>query len=520
MDNPIIKRVLISVTDKTGIVEFTRALAEEFGASIVSTGGTARVLSEAGIAVTPIGDVTKFPEMMDGRVKTLHPLVHGALLARRDNPEHLAQAAEHGISMIDMVVVNLKAFEATVECGADFAGCLDHIDIGGTSLLRSAAKNHEAVTVVTNPATYNDILAEMRAHDGATTLDTRRALALEAFRITGAYDTAIALWLSDQQQGAEAFPKKLDIQLTKKQDLRYGENPHQEAALYLHAKAGEHSLAKAEQLSGKPLSYNNVLDTNACWGIVRELASPAVVILKHQNPCGSAEAATVAEAFSLALACDPKSALGGVIGANSTVTAEMVQHINDEKLFVEAIVAPEYEPAALELLAEKPNVRVLATHGIDRPGNQPEYRSVDGGVLVQDPDTRREDPSAFTVPTKRTPTSEEMADLLFAWKVVKGARSNAVLVAKDRVGYGLGPGQPNRVDSCEIACMRAGDASKGAVAASDAFFAFRDNIIVLARHGITAVIQPGGSIRDDETIAACDEFGIAMVFTGCRHFRY
>ena len=520
MENPKVRRVLVSVTDKTGIVEFARALAEEFGAQVISTGGTARVLAEAGVPVTPIDDVTRFPEMMDGRVKTLHPLVHGGLLAKRGDEGHMAQAGAHGIEMIDMVVVNLYAFESTVASGADFATCIDNIDIGGPSLLRSAAKNHESVAVVTSPSTYDDILGEMRSNDGATTFETRRALALEAFRITGAYDTAISLWLCGQLEGVEEFPQKMDIQLVKKQDLRYGENPHQAAALYRRPTASEHALVNAEQLNGKPLSYNNLLDADACWGIVRELAEPAVVILKHQNPCGSAEAATVEQAFDLAYACDPKSAIGGVIAANSTVTAELVNRIDDGKLFVEVLVAPEFEPEALELLAGKPNLRVLATHGVNAPGAELEYRTVEGGVLVQDADTAAEEPSAFTVPTKRKPAEWEMDDLLFAWKVVKGVKSNAVLVAKNHVGIGMGAGQPNRIDSCEIACKRAGEACKGAVAASDAFFPFRDNIDVLARHGITAIIQPGGSIRDEECIAACDEQGIAMVFTGYRHFRH
>ena len=520
MADPKVKRVLMSVTDKTGIVDFARALTGEFGAQIISTGGTARVLAEAGIPVTPIDDVTHFPEMMDGRVKTLHPLVHGGLLAKRDNPDHMAQAREHGIEMIDMVVVNLYAFEKTVESGADFQTCIENIDIGGPSMLRSAAKNFESVAVVTEPATYDDILAEMRSHGGATTRDTRAALALQVFRTTGAYDSAIAAWLAGQLEGADRFPEKLTLQLVKQQELRYGENPHQSAAFYRRSTATPHSLVNAEQLNGKPLSYNNLLDTDACWAIVREFDKPGVVILKHQNPCGSAEGADIAEAFERAFACDTKSAFGGIIAANRTVTEAMVNAINDHKLFVEVLIAPDFEPAALELLQQKPNLRVLATGGIDAPGAEPEFRTVDGGVLVQDVDTVSEDPAAFTVPTERKPTEAEMDDLLFAWKVVKGVKSNAILVAKDHAGIGMGPGQPNRVDSCEIACKRAGDACKGAVAASDAFFPFRDNIDTLASYGITAIIQPGGSIRDEESIQACNEHGIAMVFTGHRHFRH
>lgn len=499
---------------------------QEFGAQIISTGGTARVIAEAGIPVTPIDEVTHFPEMMDGRVKTLHPLVHGGLLAKRDDPDHMQQAAEHGIEMIDMVVVNLYAFEKTVENGADFGTCIENIDIGGPSMLRSAAKNFESVAVVIDPLTYDAILDEMREHDGATTRTTRAALALDVFRTTGAYDTAIATWMAAQleeaqeHEGTQRFPDTMDIHLIREQELRYGENPHQQAAFYRRSQATPHSLVNAEQLNGKPLSYNNLLDTDACWSIVREFDQPGVVILKHQNPCGSAEANTIAEAYDRAYACDPKSAFGGIIAANRTVTVEMVQHINDDFLFVEVLVAPDFEPEALEMLQKKANLRVLKTGGIDDPSADYEIRSVDGGLLIQEIDIVAEDPETFTIPTKRKPTPKEMDDLLFAWKVVKGVKSNAILVAKDHAGIGMGPGQPNRVDSAEIACKRAGDQCRGAVAASDAFFPFRDNVDTLAFYGITAIIQPGGSVRDEECIEACDEHDIAMIFTGHRHFRH
>ena len=523
MENPKVKRVLMSVTDKTGIVEFARSLTEEFGAQIISTGGTARTIAQAGIAVTPIEEVTKFPEMMDGRVKTLHPLVHGGLLAKRDNESHMAEAAEHGIEMIDMVVVNLYAFEKTVESGADFGTCIENIDIGGPSMLRSAAKNFASVAVVTDPASYDSILEEMRANDGCTTYETRQKLALNVFKTTHEYDGAISAWMEKQLAGDEAqdeFPDKPTIELVKQQSLRYGENPHQAAAFYRRKSATEHSLVNAVQLNGKPLSYNNLLDTDACWAIVREFEEPAVIILKHQNPCGSANGKTIAEAFDRAYACDPKSAFGGIIAANKTVTAEMVKHIQANGLFVEVIIAPDFEDEALELLKQKENLRVLATGGIDALGEEQEMRTVDGGMLVQQVDAASEDPATFTVPTERKPTPEELDDLLFAWKVVKGVKSNAILVAKNHAGIGMGPGQPNRVDSGEIACKRAGEACKGAVAASDAFFPFRDNVDTLASYGITAIIQPGGSVRDDECIQACNEHGIAMVFTGYRHFRH
>ncbi len=560
MADPKVKRVLMSVTDKTGVVEFARALHDEFGAEIISTGGTARVIAEAGVPVTPIDAVTNFPEMMDGRVKTLHPKVHGGLLAKRDNAQHMAEAAEHGIEMIDMVVVNLYAFEKTVESGADFGTCIENIDIGGPSMLRSAAKNFASVAVVTDPETYDGILAEMRANDGATTLETRQVLAYEVFETTNEYDGAIADYLFNQlepehlnryralcgmpeehvhgegcdcgcESGEEGeggeFPPECALYMEKQQDLRYGENPHQQAVFYRVPEfASEHSLVNAEQLNGKELSYNNILDTDACWSLVREFDEPAVVILKHQNPCGSATAATIAQAFDKAFACDPKSAYGGIIAANKTVTKDMVDRINNYKLFVEVLIAPDFEPEALELLQQKKNLRVLATGGVSAPGAV-EVRSVDGGVLVQDVDRASEDPATFTVPTDRKPTDAEMNELLFAWKVCKGVKSNAILVSRDHAGIGMGPGQPNRVDSALLACKRAHEAcermgvpAEGLVCASDAFFPFRDNVDTLAEWGVTAIIQPGGSIRDEESIQACNEHGIAMVFTGHRHFRH
>lgn len=527
--NPQIKRVLMSVTDKTGIVDFARALVDEFGVQIISTGGTARTIAQAGVPVTPIEEVTQFPEMMDGRVKTLHPKVHGALLAKRDNPQHMAEAAEHGIEMIDMVVVNLYAFEKTVASGADFATCIENIDIGGPSMLRSAAKNFASVTVVTKPASYDAILAEMRENDGATTYETRRKLALDVFRTTNAYDGAIAAWMESTlaADGVETdAADEVVVAVRKQQDLRYGENPHQNAAFYRFADASPHSLANAEQLNGKPLSYNNLLDTDACWALVREFDDPAVIILKHQNPCGSATAENVVEAYDRAYACDPKSAYGGIIAANREIPASFVDHINENKQFVEVIIAPGFTDEALELLRKKKNLRVLRTGGADSPTGK-EYRSIDGGLLIQDVDRADEDPAEFTVPTKRKPTPKEMDDLLFAWKVVKGVKSNAILVAKDRAGIGMGPGQPNRVDSAVLACDRAhevcdrlGIAPTELVAASDAFLPFRDNIDMMHERGIVAVIQPGGSIRDQDCIDACDELGMAMVFTGHRHFRH
>ena len=521
MSNPQVKRVLMSVTDKTGIVDFARALVDEFGAEIISTGGTARAIAEAGVPVTPIDDVTQFPEMMDGRVKTLHPKVHGGLLAKRDNADHMAQAAEHGIEMIDMVVVNLYAFEKTVASGADFGTCIENIDIGGPSMLRSAAKNFESVAVVTEPASYDAILGEMRANDGAPTRDPRAKLALKVFQTTAAYDGAIAAWMGAQLDDAQ-FPAELAVRLTKRQDLRYGENPHQSAAFYARDdyRGAEHSLAHATQHQGKELSYNNYLDLDAAWSAVREYEGPACVIVKHLTPCGVCEDADVTIAYQRAHECDPVSAYGGVMAFNRPVTSDTVVAIFENKQFVEAIIAPEFSGDALEMYKAKKNARLLSTGGVNPAGGEVEFRSVEGGLLCQDSDSVAEDVAAFTCPTKRKPTDEEMAELVFAWKACKSVKSNAILIAKDHASVGAGGGQPNRVNSARIAVEQAGEKARSAVAASDAFFPFRDGFDVLAQAGVTAVIQPGGSIRDEEVIAAADEQGVAMVFTGHRHFRH
>ena len=528
-----IARALISVTDKTGVVDFARTLVDDFGVEIISTGGTARAIEDAGIPVTPIEEFTGYPEMMDGRVKTLHPKVHGALLARRDSEQHMQEAAQHGIKLIDLVVVNLYEFEKTVaNPEVTFADAIEHIDIGGPSMLRSAAKNATSVTVISDPADYDAVLAEMHETGGCTTLSTRRRLQVKVYQTTAAYDTAISRWLAAQASDVADTSAKLEISLEKVDDLRYGENPQQKATVYRFAEGCENTassqfpLVGSEQIQGKPLSYNNYLDADAAWNLVREFDEPACVILKHQNPCGSAVAEDITAAYDRAFACDPKSAFGGIIAANVEVSQEMVEHINENKQFIEVVIAPSYEQGALELLQQKKNVRVLRTGGVDAPAAI-EFRSVDGGMLAQCVDRVNEKPEDFTVPTKRKPTDEEMHELLFAWRVCKGVKSNAILVSKDHAGIGMGPGQPNRVDSAELACKRAHEAcermgvpAEGLVAASDAFFPFRDNIDTLASYGVTAIIQPGGSIRDDESIQACDEHGIAMVFTGHRHFRH
>ena len=541
MPNTPIKRALVSVTDKTGVVDFVKALEDEFGVEVISTGGTARVLEEAGVHVIPIEQYTGFPEMMDGRVKTLHPKVHGGLLARRDDPKHMAEAAEHGIGMIDLVCVNLYEFEKTVaKPDVTFADAIEHIDIGGPSMLRSAAKNADSVTVVSDPADYDEVLEEMRDNDGCTTLELRRFLQLKVYETTACYDAAIANWLADrydaefgEPEDEGATPDEFGLYLEKVQDLRYGENPQQTAAVYRFADefadlgSSEHPLVGAEQIQGKPLSYNNFLDAGAAWNLVREFEEPACVILKHQNPCGSAVADDVTAAYDRAFACDPKSAFGGIIACNREVPYELVEHFADEnKQFVEVIIAPSFSADALERMARRPNLRVLATGGTGSHARY-ELRSIDGGVLLQNVDSVSEDPETFTCPTERKPTPEEMDELMFAWRVCKGVKSNAILVSKGKAGIGMGPGQPNRVDSALLACQRADEAcdrmgvEKGGYAcASDAFFPFRDNVDVLAEHGVTCIIQPGGSKRDDESIQACNEHGIAMVFTGARHFRH
>jgi phosphoribosylaminoimidazolecarboxamide formyltransferase/IMP cyclohydrolase len=520
MDRVTIRRALVSVTDKTGIVDFCRTLSG-FGVEIVSTGGTAKALADAGLIVRPIDDLTGFPEMMDGRVKTLHPRVHGGLLARRDVPAHMAAAAEHGIGMIDMVVVNLYAFEATVaKPGVTLEEAVENVDIGGPSMLRSAAKNFESVTVVTDPADYDAILTEMNANEGSTLLATRKRLATEVFAKTSAYDNAIFAYLSRQGEGAPLFPADTRFFLEKVQDLRYGENPHQAAAFYRFADAKEHTLARAQQLHGKELSYNNILDTDAAWTAVREFAEPACVIVKHMNPCGTSVAADVVAAYDAAHESDSISAYGGVMAFNRPVPLGVAEHINANQQFVEVMIAPDFEPDALALLEAKKNIRLLRTGGLRPVGGHYESRAVEGGMLVQTSDTVDEDPATFTVATKRAPSPDEMAQLLFAWKVAKSVKSNAILLAKDLATVGVGAGQMSRVDSAQIAIEKAGERAHGAVAASDAFMPFPDSLEVVAGAGVTAVIQPGGSVRDAEVIARADELGIAMVFTGHRHFRH
>lgn len=544
-----IKRVLVSVTNKEGLVPFVQALQTEFGVEVISTGGTFKVLQDAGVEVVAIDEFTGFPEMMDGRVKTLHPRVHGGLLAKTSNPSHMEQVDTYGIDLIDMVVVNLYEFEKTVACPTvTLEQAIEHIDIGGPSMLRSAAKNCERVTVVCDPSDYSKVLEEMRQNEGATQDKTRLVLAQKVFARTSQYDQAISTYLasvtgeSKSEQGCsqcdvsgtfEDFPNQVQVDLEKVQSLRYGENPHQKASVYrFKEKAArefnsEFSLVDATQLQGKPLSFNNLLDAEAAWNAVRDFEEPGVVILKHQNPCGSAVGANAVEAYDRAFACDPVSAFGGIIAVNREVTLEFVEHFADvNKQFVEVLIAPSYSPDALERLSARKNLRVLATGGVSAQA-QFECRSIDGGLLVQEVDKVQEDPETFEVVTDRVPTEAEMKDLLFGWSVCKSVKSNAILIVKDQAGIGMGPGQPNRVDAGILACDRAhkacarlGVEANNLSCASDAFFPFSDNIDELAKRGVRSIIQPGGSIRDNEVIEACNEHGIAMVFTHTRHFRH
>lgn len=521
-DVSAVRRALISVSDKTGVVAFAQALQQR-GVEILSTGGTAKLLAEEGVTVVEVSDYTGFPEMMDGRVKTLHPKVHGGLLGRRGVDE--AVMAEHGIQPIDLLVVNLYPFEQTVarpDCS--LAEAIENIDIGGPTMVRAAAKNHDAVAVVTDPADYEALLAELQAHNGISAAK-RFDLAVKAFEHTARYDGAIANYLGRLTAGEEAerFPRTFNIQLVKAADMRYGENPHQHAAFYCEHDAAEPSVATARQLQGKELSYNNVADTDAALECVKAFEEPACVIVKHANPCGVAVGANLVDAYERAFACDPTSAFGGIIAFNRPLDAAAAKAIIDRQ-FVEVIIAPEVEPAALEVTSNKKNVRVLACGQwpSERSGSW-DFKRVVGGLLVQDRDIARVGADELKVVTKRAPSEQEMKDLLFAWEVVRHVKSNAIVYARDGRTLGVGAGQMSRVFSAHIAAMKAAEAKlslDGAAVASDAFFPFRDGVDQAAEAGIKAVIQPGGSIRDEEVIAAADEHGLAMVFTGMRHFRH
>jgi len=513
-----IKRALLSVSDKTGLVPFARELAAR-GVALISTGGTAKTLADAGLPVTEVAAVTGFPEMLDGRVKTLHPAVHGGLLARRDRPDHLAALKEHGIGEIDLLVSNLYPFAATVASGAGREDCIENIDIGGPALIRAAAKNHEFVAVVTDPSDYLPLLDEMAREGGGVGAAMRRELARKAYAATAAYDAAIAAWMA-WQEGIE-YPDTLVVAARLADRTRYGENPHQGAAFYRTAET-RFGVATARQVQGRELSYNNYNDTDAAFEAVAEFAEPAVVIVKHANPSGVAIGAGLHAAWLRALACDPVSAFGGIVAVNRPLDAETAAAIAE--LFVEVVIAPEISPEAAATLAPKRNLRVLATGGMPDPKAPGQtLRSVAGGLLVQERDRVSATADALKIVTKRAPTPAEIADLLFADTVAKHVKSNAIVFAKDGATIGIGAGQPSRVDSVKIAAAKAGAfklSTRGSVLASDAFFPFADGLEAAIAAGITAAIQPGGSRRDDEVIAAADKAGIAMVFSGLRHFRH
>ncbi|MBK9078425.1 MAG: bifunctional phosphoribosylaminoimidazolecarboxamide formyltransferase/IMP cyclohydrolase [Hyphomicrobium sp.] len=522
-----IRRALLSVSDKAGLIEFARAL-HEHGIALVSTGGTSAAIKAAGLPVTDVADLTGFPEMMDGRVKTLHPKVHGGLLAIRGNAEHDKASRDHGIAPIDLLVVNLYPFEATVAKGAAYDDCVENIDVGGPAMIRGAAKNHDSVTVIVEASDYGRVLADIAAHGGATTLALRRELAAKAFARTAAYDAAISNWFATENKTIapdwRAFGGRLG------QALRYGENPHQSAAMYV-ADCRRFGVATATQIQGKELSYNNINDTDAAFELVSEFASstPAVAIIKHANPCGVAEGATLKDAYLKALSCDPVSAFGGIVALNHTLDAAAAEEI--AKVFTEVIIAPDATAEAKALLAAKKNLRLLLTGGLADPASAGlTVKSIAGGLLVQSRDCGTVDALDLKVVSKRQPTAKEMADLKFAFRVAKHVKSNAIVYARDGATVGIGAGQMSRVDSARIAALKALDAAKaagfaepmtrGSVVASDAFFPFADGLITAADAGVTAVIQPGGSMRDDEVIKAADERGLAMVFTGMRHFRH
>lgn len=520
-----VKRALISLTNKEGIVEFAQGL-NELGVEIISTGGTAKKLQDAGIPITRISDFTGFPEMLDGRVKTLHPKVHGGLLGLRNKKSHVDEMEKHDIKPIDMVVVNLYAFEQVVqENNVPLEKAIENIDIGGPSMLRSAAKNYKDVIIVVDPSKYNYILESLKENNGSIPEDVRLKLACEVFELTSHYDSIISSFLQKRtEKEASQFPEKLDLSYKKRMDLRYGENPHQKAAFYQEINAKEESASTAKQIWGKELSFNNIIDIDGALETVKEFTEPAAVIIKHTNPCGVAVSDTIENAFIKAWATDPVSAFGSVIGLNRPVNKALAEEI--AKYFVEGVIATGFNDDALQILQKKKNIRLMIMEGwngsekISRDIAEFDIKKVVGGLLLQDRDLEMTKKSDLKTVTKRKPSEDELKSLLFAWKVVKHVKSNAIVYAKEQETVGIGAGQMSRVDSSKIGVMKAFKDVKGSVMASDAFFPFRDNIDAAHEAGITAIIQPGGSIRDEEVIQACDDHGISMVFTGMRHFRH
>lgn len=513
-----IKTALISVSDKRGITEFAAFLAEQ-GVTILSTGGTAKLLKQKKIPTKEVSEHTGFPEILDGRVKTLHPSIHGGILARRDDPAHMQKIKEQGITPIDLVVINLYPFEQAVSRGADEEECIEEIDIGGPCLIRASAKNHQAVTIVVDPEDYESVIASMKENKGATTLDLRKELAARAFTRTATYDSMIAGWMDRPEPGK--LKQQLIITATLKQNLRYGENPHQKAGFYQTNPAAG-TLADAKQLQGKELSYNNLLDAHAALELVREFSEPAVAIIKHNNPCGVSQGKSLLIAYENALACDKQSAYGGIIALNRAVDGKTAASIAD--LFAEVIIAPDVTEEAKAFFSQKKNLRVLITQApMTSISDGMILMPVSGGMLVQQTNDQVLDESLLKIVSKRQPTKEEMRDMRFAFTICKHVKSNAIVLARENATIGIGAGQMSRVDSVRIACWKAEEAklgTKGTVLASDAFFPFDDNVHAAAKAGITAIIQPGGSIRDEEIIKAADSYDMAMVFTGIRHFRH
>ncbi|UOE76630.1 bifunctional phosphoribosylaminoimidazolecarboxamide formyltransferase/IMP cyclohydrolase [Parageobacillus thermoglucosidasius] len=510
-----VKRALLSVSNKEGIVSLAKQLVE-LGVEIISTGGTKRTLEEAGVPVIGISDVTGFPEILDGRVKTLHPIIHGGLLAIRDNERHQNELREHHITPIDLVVVNLYPFQQTIaKSDVTFAEAIENIDIGGPTMLRAAAKNHQYVTVVVDPADYDAVVQELKEH-GDVSAEMKLKLAAKVFRHTAAYDAMIAEYLTNKT--GEEYPESFTITFEKKQSLRYGENPHQTAAFYQKPLGSSFSIAKAAQLHGKELSYNNINDANAALQLVKEFAEPAAVAVKHMNPCGVGIGATIYEAFTKAYEADPTSIFGGIIALNREVDKDTAEKMHE--IFLEIVIAPSFSSEALDILTQKKNIRLLTVDFTAPATNEKLLVSVQGGLLVQEADTRTLSDGEIKVVTKREPTEQEWESLQFAWKVVKHVKSNAIVLAKDGMTIGVGAGQMNRVGAAKIAIEQAGEKAKGAVLASDAFFPMDDTVEAAAKAGITAIIQPGGSIRDADSIKKADEYGIAMVFTGIRHFKH
>lgn len=513
-----IKRALVSVSDKTGIVDFCRELSQ-LGVEIISTGGTKNLLSKEGVPVIGISDVTGFPEILDGRVKTLHPAVHSGLLAVRDSAEHQEQMKELGLDYIDLVVVNLYPFQETIaKSDVTYEDAIENIDIGGPTMLRSAAKNHAFVSVVVDAADYGTVLEEVRA-SGDTTLETRKRLAAKVFRHTASYDALISDYLSNVT--SDPLPERFTVTYEKIQDLRYGENPHQKAAFYRKPLAAADTLTTAEQLHGKELSYNNINDANAALQIVKEFEEPAVVAVKHMNPCGVGVGESIYEAYRKAYDADPVSIFGGIVAANRIIDADTATLLKE--IFLEIVLAPGFSQEALDILTQKKNIRLLKLGNLESASSRKSQfvvTSIDGGMVVQESDVHSLNVDGLQVVTDRKPTEEELKQLLFGWKVVKHVKSNAIVLAKDDMTIGVGAGQMNRVGAAKIAIEQAGDKAKGSVLASDAFFPMGDTLEEAAKAGITAVIQPGGSVRDEESIKVANEYGIAMVFTGVRHFKH